>query len=87
MNPFTNPSMHIANNCYVNTVYQALHSGLEVQRVKRQRTCLHIAHSVQQRGRPVKSATVRFHNEVSATGEVCQVQWVKCRKSRDWETF
>lgn len=59
MNPFTSPSIHVANNCYVNIVYQALHSGLEIQRLKRQRTCLYIAHSTQQRGRPIKSATAK----------------------------
>lgn len=57
MNPFTNPSTHVANNCYVNTAYQALHSGLEIQRLKRQRTCLYIAHSRQKRDRPIKSTT------------------------------
>ena len=27
MNPFTSPSTHVANNCYVNTAYQALEKG------------------------------------------------------------
>ena len=66
MNPFTKPSIHVANNCYVSTVYQALHSGLEIQRLKRQRTCLYIAHSTQRRGRPIKNPQQKIS------------QWGKC---------
>lgn len=48
---------------------------------------LHSTQHTEERQAHKKPHSKRFHNEVSASREVCQVQWVKCRKSRDWESF